>query len=103
MHMVFMICAFVFSGLFLVSYIIYHYFHGDTPFPGSGAIRPIYFSILISHVLLSIIALPLILITFLFSLKGQFAVHKKVARVTFPIWMYVSVTGVIIYFMLYHL
>ena len=99
-HMRFMSCAFVFSGLFLISYIIYHYFHGDTPFPGIGAIRPIYFFILISHVSLSIVALPMILITFFFSLKGQFVVHKKVARITFPIWMYVSVTGVVVFLLL---
>jgi putative membrane protein len=99
-HMMFMICALVFSALFLISYLIYHYFHGDTPFPGSGAIRPVYFFILISHILLSIVALPLILITFLFALKGKFAVHKKVARITLPIWLYVSVTGVIVFLLL---
>lgn len=100
-HMRWMICAFVFSGLFLISYITYHHFHGDTPFSGMGIIRPIYFFILISHVSLSIVVLPMILITFFFSLTGQFVVHKKVARITFPIWMYVSVTGVIVFLLLH--
>ncbi len=100
-HMRFMICAFVSSGLFLISYIIYHHFHGDTRFLGVGAIRPIYFFILISHILLAIVALPMILITFFFALTGQFVVHKKVARITFPIWMYVSVTGVVVFLLLH--
>ena len=97
----FMICAFVSSGLFLISYIIYHHFHGDTQFLGVGAIRPIYFIILISHISLAIVALPMILITFFFALTGQFIVHKKVARITFPIWMYVSVTGVVVFLLLH--
>jgi putative membrane protein len=99
-HMRFMLSATVFSSLFLMSYITYHYFHGDTKFPGQGWIRPVYFSILISHILLSVVALPLILATLWYSLRSQFRFHKKVARWTFPIWLYVSVTGVIVYFVL---
>lgn len=99
-HMRFMLSATVFSSLFLLSYITYHYFHGDTKFPGQGWIRPVYFFILISHISLSVTALPLILATLWYSLRDQFRFHKKVARWTFPIWLYVSVTGVIVYFVL---
>ena len=99
-HMRFMLAATVFSSLFLTSYIIYHYFHGDTIFRGSGWIRPVYFFILISHIGLSIVALPLILASLWYGLRNQFQFHKRVARWTFPIWLYVSVTGVIVYFLL---
>jgi putative membrane protein len=76
--------------------------HGDTLFPHIGAIRTVYLSLLASHILLSIVALPFVLITFFFSLTGRFRQHKKIARITFPIWLYVSVTGVIVYAMLSH-
>ena len=99
-HMRFMVSATVFSALFLVSYITYHYFHGDTRFPAHGLIRPVYFSILISHIGLSVVALPFILGTLWYALRSQFRFHKAVARWTFPIWLYVSVTGVIVYFVL---
>ena len=99
-HMRFMISATVFSALFLVSYITYHYFHGDTKFPGHGWIRPVYFFILISHIGLSMVALPLILATLWYATRNQFRFHRAVARWTFPIWLYVSVTGVIVYFVL---
>jgi putative membrane protein len=99
-HMRFMLSATVFSALFLVSYITYHYFHGDTKFPGHGLIRPIYFFILITHISLSMVALPLILGTLWWALRSEFRFHKKIARWTFPIWLYVSVTGVIVFFML---
>ena len=95
-----MFTAFFFSTLFLVSYITNHALHGDAHFQGQGLIRPIYFSLLISHILLSVIALPMILITFFFSLTGRFSLHRRIARYTFPIWLYVSVTGVIVYAML---
>lgn len=88
------------SALFLVSYIAYHHFHGDTKFIATGLIRPIYFGILISHILLSAIQVPLILSTLYLALTKKFVRHKKVARVTFPIWLYVSVTGVLIFIML---
>lgn len=99
-HQRFMQGAFAFSSLFLVSYIVYHSLHGDTPFPGQGAIRPVYFFILISHIVLSVVALPLVLSTFYLSWSGQFARHKKLARWTFPLWLYVSVTGVVIFALL---
>ena len=96
-HKRMMITAFVFSTLFLISYIIYHSFHGDTKFAGEGFIRIIYFLILISHIVLSVVALPFVLITFYYSLYGNFPSHKKIARYTFPMWLYVSVTGVLVY------
>jgi putative membrane protein len=99
-HMRFMLSATVFSALFLVSYITYHYFHGDTRFPGQGWIRPVYFAILISHIGLSMTALPLILATLWYALSKKFQIHRKIARWAFPIWLYVSVTGVVVYLVL---
>ncbi|MFZ0590596.1 MAG: DUF420 domain-containing protein [Bryobacteraceae bacterium] len=99
-HKRFMLTATAFSTLFLVSYVTYHYFHGDTLFPAHGWIRPVYFFILISHIGLSIVALPLILAALWFGLRSQFRFHRRIARWTFPIWLYVSVTGVIVYVML---
>jgi putative membrane protein len=99
-HKRFMLTATVFSALFLVSYITYHYFHGDTNFPAHGFVRPVYFFILITHISLSMVALPLILGTLWWALRSEFRFHKKIARWTFPIWLYVSVTGVIVFFML---
>ncbi len=99
-HKRFMLSATVFSALFLVSYITYHSFHGDTKFPAHGIIRPIYFFVLITHISLSMVALPLILGTLWWALRSEFRFHKKIARWTFPIWLYVSVTGVIVFFML---
>ncbi len=99
-HMRFMLGAFATSTLFLVSYVIYHNFVGHTPFPGTGLIRPVYFFILITHIVLSAAVVPLILSSFYFSFAGKFETHRKVSRFTFPIWMYVSVTGVIIFFVL---
>jgi putative membrane protein len=92
-----MIAAFGFSSLFLVSYIANHAIHGDTRFPGHGGIRNLYLAILASHILLSIVALPMVLTTFFFSLTGRFAMHRRIARFTFPIWLYVSVTGVVVF------
>src|SRR5881227_2263499 len=99
-HMRFMLSATVFSSLFLISYITYHYFHGDTRFPGHGWIRPVYFFILITHIGLSMVALPLILGTLWYALRTQFRFHRRVARWTFPVWLYVSVTGVIVFLVL---
>ena len=99
-HMRFMISAFITSALFLVSYIVYHHFAGDTPFTGQGFIRPVYFFILISHIVLSIFVVPLVLSSFLFAFSGKFSTHRKVSKWTFPIWLYVSVTGVMVFFML---
>jgi putative membrane protein len=99
-HRASMMTAFAFSALFLVSYVTNHALHGDMIFPGHGAVRTTYLAILISHIFLSVVVLPLILITFFFSLSGRFAQHKRIARYTFPIWLYVSVTGVVVYAML---
>ncbi|MGC1783300.1 MAG: DUF420 domain-containing protein [Acidobacteriaceae bacterium] len=99
-HRTAMITAFIFSSLFLVSYVTNHALHGDMIFPGHGAVRTVYLGILISHIFLSVVVLPMILITFFFSLSGRFPQHKKIARFTFPIWLYVSVTGVVVYAML---
>jgi putative membrane protein len=95
-----MITAFAFSTLFLVCYIGNYALHGESHYPGHSLLRIVYLTILISHVLLSMVALPLVLVTFFFSLTGRIPTHRKVARWTFPIWLYVSVTGVIVYAML---
>jgi putative membrane protein len=100
-HRAAMMTALAFSSIFLVSYIINHAVHGDTHYPGHGVLRTIYLSILASHVLLSVVALPMVLITFFFSLSGRFRQHRAIARYTFPIWLYVSVTGVVVYAMLH--
>ncbi len=99
-HRAAMITAFVFSSLFLISYLISHALHGDILYPGHSTTRTVYLTILASHIFLSIVALPMILITFFFSLSGRFPQHRKIARFTFPIWLYVSVTGVVVYAML---
>jgi putative membrane protein len=96
-----MITAFVFSSIFLVSYIVNHALHGDTLYQGQGPLRTVYFSILISHIVLCIVGLPMVLITFFFSLTGRFPQHRKIARFTLPIWLYVSVTGVVVFAMLH--
>jgi len=96
-HAVSMISAFVVSSLFLITYIVYHSVHGDTHFLKQGLIRPIYFFTLISHISLTLVGLPFILTTFWLAFKQNFNTHKKLARYTFPIWLYISVTGVLIY------
>ncbi len=99
-HKRLMVSAFAASAVFLVGYVIYHYAHGDTQYQGVGAIRTVYFTILITHVVLSIAMLPMILATFYFASRQRFSSHKRLARWTLPVWLYVSVTGVVIYFML---
>jgi putative membrane protein len=99
-HRAAMITAFGFSTLFLVSYILHHALHGDVRYPAHAALRMVYLPLLASHILLAIVALPLILVTFFFSLTGRIPQHRKVARWTFPLWLYVSVTGVVTYVML---
>lgn len=96
-----MIAATVTSGIFLVSYLIYHYQARMTPFAGTGGWRTLYFSILISHVILAIAIVPLALMTLRRGLRGAIPAHKRIARVTFPLWVYVSATGVLVYFFLY--
>ncbi|HVG32615.1 MAG TPA: DUF420 domain-containing protein [Pyrinomonadaceae bacterium] len=100
LHRTFMLGALFFSALFLVSYIAYHSTHGDTPFRGTGLIRPIYFFILISHILLTVVALPVILTTLFLALTGRFNAHRRIARITLPAWLYISITGIAIFFML---
>ena len=102
-HKRMMIAAFITSTLFLISYLYYHVVlrAGVTHFKGEGVWRPVYFTILISHTFLAVVVVPFILVTLSRALKGNFVKHKAIARYTFPIWMYVSVTGVVIFVMLY--
>ena len=102
-HRLFMGMAFLTSILFLASYLTYHAHHGATRFPGSGWIRPVYFGILISHTLLAVVILPMALRTLYLALRNRFAEHKRIARWTFPLWLYVSITGVVVYWMLYRM
>ena len=99
-HIKLMFGALICSTLFLVSYVVYHNFHGDTKFQGTGFVRPIYFFILISHIALSGVAVPMILLSFFTSLGGRIAAHRRLSKFTFPIWLYVSVTGVLVFLML---
>jgi putative membrane protein len=102
-HKLCMVAAFGTSTLFLISYLTYHYHVGSRPFQGQGWVRPLYFTILISHTILAPIIVPLVLITLYRAWKAEFGRHARVARWTLPIWLYVSITGVIIYVMLYQL
>ena len=102
-HRACMLAAFVCSTLFLTSYLIYHYYAGSTPFPGTGLIRPLYFFILITHVALAVLVPPLAIMTLWRAWKERFKDHAHLARWTLPIWLYVSVTGVVVYLMLYQL
>ena len=102
-HRACMIAAFITSSLFLSSYLIYHYNVGSVKFQGQGIVRLIYFAILLTHTILAITIVPMIFVTFARALKGRFDRHRAIARWTFPIWAYVSVTGVVVYLMLYHL
>jgi uncharacterized membrane protein YozB (DUF420 family) len=102
-HRACMLAAFATSAAFLVSYLVYHYHVGSVPFQGRGAIRFVYFLILITHVVLAITIVPLSLITLVRALARRFDKHRRIARVTLPLWLYVSVTGVIVYVMLYRL
>jgi uncharacterized membrane protein YozB (DUF420 family) len=102
-HRACMIGAFSTSALFLVSYVVYHLNAGSRPFPGQGPIRAVYFTILITHVVLAATIVPLALVTLVRGLRGQYDRHVRIARWTFPVWMYVSVTGVVIYLMLYRM
>ncbi|MGI9069466.1 MAG: DUF420 domain-containing protein [Pyrinomonadaceae bacterium] len=97
------VTAVITSTVFLISYLTYHYYHGDTPFLGQGMVRPFYFAILISHVILAIVIVPLVLITLYRAVRLDFIRHRRIARWTLPLWLYVSVTGVIVYLMLYHI
>ena len=102
-HKTCMLGALVASALFLTSYVIYHAQAGSRPFPGQGPIRLVYFAILISHVVLAAVILPLAIVTTSRGLAGRFDRHRAIARWTFPLWMYVSLTGIVVYLMLYQL
>jgi len=101
MHRRLMIAAFAASALFLVCYVVYHAQVGSVPFPRHGWVRPLYFTILITHVVLAASVPPLAIVTLTRGLKGRYPQHRKIARWTFPIWMYVSVMGVFVYVILY--
>ena len=102
MHRRLMLSALAVSGLFLVSYVVYHAQYGSVRFTGRGLVRPVYFVILVTHVILAAAIVPLVIITLRRALAGDFARHRRVARWTYPLWLYVSVTGVVVYLMLYH-
>lgn len=102
-HRACQVSALIVSCLFLTSYLTYHYFHGTTRFLGTGLARPIYFTVLTSHTILAIVIVPLIFITFRRAFRLDFVRHRKIARITLPLWFYVSITGVIVYLMLYQI
>jgi putative membrane protein len=101
LHRKVMITAFITSSLFLVCYVVYHAQVGSVRFTRQGFVRPLYYTILITHVTLAVSVVPLAIITLTRGLKGRFVQHKRIARWTFPIWLYVSVTGVLVYVLLY--
>lgn len=98
-----MLAAIVTSAVFLISYLVYHAHVGSVHFPGQGWPRPLYFAILLSHTLLAAAVVPLVVVTLTRALKGRYERHRRAALWTYPVWMYVSVTGVVIYLMLYQL
>jgi putative membrane protein len=100
LHMRWMFAALAASSLFFVSYVVYHNFQGDTKFTTPGAVRYVYFTVLVSHIVLSAVVVPLILLSFFLALSGRMKAHRKLSRYTFPIWLYVSVTGVLVFVML---
>jgi uncharacterized membrane protein YozB (DUF420 family) len=102
-HRAAMIAAFVVSAIFLVSYLTYHAIAGSVPFRGQGLVRPVYFTILVSHVILAAAVPVLALRMFFLAWRGRWDAHRRLGRITMPVWLYVSVTGVVIYLMLYHL
>lgn len=100
-HKISMLCAFGSSILFLISYLTYHWHVGSVRFQGQGPIRTLYFLVLLSHTVLAVVIVPLVLRTLWFAWKGVFKRHVSIARITLPLWLYVSVTGVLVYCMLY--
>lgn len=102
-HKALMLSAFAVSTVFLASYLVYHFYRGSTPFQGHGLIRGVYFAVLISHIILAAVNLPMVVVTLTRALRQRFDAHRRLARITFPVWLYVSVTGVVVYFMLYRL
>ena len=103
MHKLSMVLALIFSSIFLCGYLTYHYNYGSTKFPDLGWIKTLYLFILVPHIILAAAMVPMIIMTFFYAFTGRYEKHKRIAKITFPIWMYVSVTGVIIYVMVYHL
>ncbi|HYY97063.1 MAG TPA: DUF420 domain-containing protein [Pyrinomonadaceae bacterium] len=101
-HRASMLSALAVSALFLVSYVVYHAQYGSVKFQGQGFARPVYFFILITHVVLAAAIVPLVFVTARRALRGDFVRHRRIARWTYPLWLYVSVTGVVVYWMLYH-
>jgi uncharacterized membrane protein YozB (DUF420 family) len=101
-HVRVMLAAFGVSVLFLASYLVYHAYAGSRPFTGTGPIRPVYYGILLTHVVLAAVVPFLALVTIYRGLTRQWGKHRRIARITWPVWMYVSITGVLIYLMLYH-
>jgi putative membrane protein len=99
-HRVAMLAAFVLSSLFLLSYVTYHYFGTSTPYGGQGVLRYIYFFILLTHIVLAAVIVPLVLLTIYFAITGNFRLHTRFSRWTFPIWLYVAVSGVLVYFLI---
>lgn len=102
-HRACQISALIVSILFLCSYLTYHFNHGTTRFTGQGFVRPLYFIILTSHTILAVVIVPLVAVTFIRALRADFVKHRRIARITLPLWLYVSVTGVIVYLMLYQI
>jgi len=102
-HRACQIAALVVSLLFLASYLTYHFHHGATRFPGTGLARPIYFTILITHTILAVVIVPLVAVTFYRAIRSDFARHRRIARITLPLWLYVCISGVIVYLMLYQI
>jgi putative membrane protein len=102
-HRACQVAALGISILFLASYLTYHFNHGATRFQGTGLVRPIYFTILTTHTILAMVIVPLVILTFYRAFRGDFVRHRKIARITLPLWLYVSVTGVIVYLMLYQI
>ncbi len=102
-HRAYMLRAVGFSTAFLVSYLVYHFFHGSTAFTGTGIARTFYFTLLLSHTILAVANVPLVGVALYHALGSRFERHKRVVRWTYPVWVYVSITGVIIYLMLYQI
>ena len=102
-HKVCMLSAFVTSLLFLICYLTYHFFHGVTRFGGQGAIRSFYFALLGTHTVLAAVIVPMVLMTLYRAWRERFEQHRRLARWTFPLWLYVSLSGVAVYWVLYHL
>ena len=101
LHRNLMVSALIFSSIFLAGYLTYHYHHGSTKFPDLGWIKTLYLCILIPHIILAVVMVPMILITFKHAFARNWEKHRRIARITFPIWMYVSFTGVVIYLMIH--